>query len=53
MKAELRNDKVLVITPESVAEVTVLQKFVDGKVAVEKPQPFAANVEVLKIEVKE
>lgn len=50
MKAELRNDKTLIVTAESTAELVALQKFENAKVSLEKPQPFQMNVDILKVE---
>lgn len=49
MKAELRNETTLVITPESTAEMIVLRRFGGGTAAVERPEPFAPNVEALLV----
>ena len=50
MIIETRNDKTLVIRPETVAEQTFLARFKDATIKVEDPQPFASNVSVLLIE---
>jgi len=53
MKVEMRNDKTLIITPESTAEMIALHGFEGAKLSIEKPQPFTMNVEALKIERSE
>ena len=50
MKVELRDEQTIIITPESTAELVVLQRFGGSTVEIEKPKPFNMNVEILKIE---
>lgn len=50
MKVEMRNDRVLIITPESTAEMIALHGFEGAKLSIERPQPFTMNVEALKVE---
>lgn len=52
MKAEMRDEKTLIVTPESTAEMICLRRFAGGAAEVEKPQPFAVNVEGLKVVAK-
>lgn len=52
MKIEMRDEKTLVITPESIAEQVLLKRFEGAQAKTEKPQPFHTNVEPLIIEVK-
>lgn len=52
MRVELRDEKTMVVTPESTAELVALLKFSGGTVQVEEPKPFQANVQVLKVERK-
>lgn len=50
MIIETRNDRTLIVRPETVAEQTFLATFEGAKIQIEKPQPFANNVSILKIE---
>lgn len=51
MRAELRDDRTLVIIPESTAELMALVRFEACSVQIEKPKPFQQNIEVLKLEI--
>lgn len=53
MKVEMRDEKTLVITPETTAEQIVLAAFAGGDVKVETPKPFQQNVTPLVIEKKQ
>lgn len=53
MKAEMRDEKTLVIIPESTAEMVVLKNMAGGKAEIEKPRPFAVNVDELVIKANE
>ena len=49
MRAELRDENTLIVTSESTAELVALAKFEGAKVEIEKPKPFQANVELIRI----
>ena len=49
MIAKLENEKTLVITPESTAEMIVLKTLAGGTVSVREPEPFQTNVVALVV----
>ena len=53
MKAELRNAKTLIVTPETALQMEILRGLEGAVAQVEKPKPLEMNVESLKIEKKE
>jgi hypothetical protein len=52
MKVEMRDEKTIVIFPETTAEQIVIQRFVGGMVSTETPKPFQQNIVPLIVEVK-